>query len=294
MGVPGTSEGEAASDGETAGSFGRGLLDVVLTGVAIIVPLVVTVYVLWLVLQFIGNALRPFIRLLEWSGLVEALQRVELIVLLVDLGIYSDVIGVLSEIVAVVILAGVVVVVGTIARHRYGERAIEFFDLLVASIPGIGTIYKSFRRMSDIMLDEGVENFQEVKLVEALHDDTYVIGFVTNRSPPAVQEALDEEEMLTMFLPLAPNPVTGGFLAHVPADRTVDVDLSIEDGIRSIITSGIARADDDRESMQLTMDDIQEFADIGDVDVPFGGAAADADADAETDGDATAGETGTD
>lgn len=46
--------------------------------------------------------------------------------------------------------------------------------------------------------------------------------------------------MVTLFIPLAPNPVMGGFLTHVPTDRVRDIDMTVEAGVRSIITSGIA------------------------------------------------------
>ena len=50
--------------------------------------------------------------------------------------------------------------------------------------------------------------------------------------------------METLFLPLAPNPVMGGFLINVPAERVYDVDLTVEEGVRAIVTSGVASGEE--------------------------------------------------
>jgi len=160
--------------------------ETLLTGIAIIVPLVVTVYVLTIAFEFVANAIAPFVGLLQWLGLIERFERVELIRLLIDLGIYSLVIDFLGELIAVAIFAGVVMAVGSIGRHRYGEQVIDLADLAISSIPGLGTVYRSFRRMGDVMLTEGAENFQAVKLVECLGEDIYVLGFETNQSPATI------------------------------------------------------------------------------------------------------------
>ena len=50
---------------------------------------------------------------------------------------------------------------------------------------------------------------------------------------------------MTLFVPMAPNPVTGGFLVYVPTDRVVDVDLSVDQAVQAILTSGIGTDDPD-------------------------------------------------
>ena len=146
---------------------------------------------------------------------------------------------------------------GTVGRNQYGERLISAFDLVIASIPGLGTIYKSFRRMGDVMLGEDGENFQEVKLVECFGDDVFVLGFKTSDSPATIEDGANQGEMVSMFLPLAPNPVTGGFLTYVPKADVRDVDMTVEEGVRSILTSGVATAPERADSRQLGIDDVE-------------------------------------
>jgi uncharacterized membrane protein len=112
------------------------------------------------------------------------------------------------------------------------------------------------------MLDQEADDFKEVKLVECLGDELFVIGFETGPSPSSVHDATGNEEMVTMFLPMAPNPVTGGFLTHVPRSRIYDVDMSVEEGIRSILTSGVAAGEDVDGTDRPSVDDLGAVADV--------------------------------
>lgn len=258
--------GSGTSD-STGGDESRiGPLDVVMTGVAVIVPIVVTLYVLNVAVGFVVSALQPFIDLLQWAGVLRTVEQNGAIAVLIEAGVYSDVVGILTELIAVLILVGIVVLAGVIGRHEYGQRAIDYFDLAIAAIPGIGTVYKSARRMGDVMLDdEGAQNFKSIKLVECLNDDMYTLAFETSDSPPAIEEATGHDEMVSVFIPMAPNPVTGGFLTYLPADKVHDVDMTIDEGVRSILTSGIATDDDDPEltdPREVTMADLKDVTDF--------------------------------
>jgi uncharacterized membrane protein len=155
------------------------------------------------------------------------------------MNVYWMVIGVLTELIAFSILLAAVFLVGTVGRNRYGKQVVGYVDDAVAAVPGVGTVYESFRRMGDVMLDEGAENFKELKIVR-WSEDVYVLGFVTNGAPESVGGATGEEDLVTVFVPFAPNPVTGGFLTYVPRDRLLDVEMTMEEGLRSVLTSGVA------------------------------------------------------
>lgn len=109
-----------AGPAETNRAAGRSLadvsLDVVTTGIAIIVPFVVTIDVPSMAHGLVTDALVPFIALLQWAGIIQVVERVAV---LADLGVYRCVVDVLTEFVALVVL----VVVGSIGHHRFGERS---------------------------------------------------------------------------------------------------------------------------------------------------------------------------
>jgi uncharacterized membrane protein len=242
---------EAKDTAQQAGkSIYRTAADVVLTGIVVIIPLVITLYILKAALDFIAGALRPFIQVLEAAGLIESVQNWGLVELLVAVGIYSNVVEFLTTVTAVFILAVVIVGVGLLARVRYGEQLIEYFDRVIGAIPGVGSLYGSFRRMADAMLESSVENFQEVVLVEFPYDDVYVMGFKTSDAAGPLAVATGERDLTTLFLPLAPNPIMGGFLAHVPDERIMSVDMTVDEAVRTIITSGIATESPDSDAFR--------------------------------------------
>lgn len=237
----------------------RHFWDVLLTGVAIIVPVVITLYLAQLAIGLVREALSPLILFVQHFGIVYRFQQIGVISLLIELDVYYLLVEFLAEFFALIILFAVVMVVGSVGHNRYGEHIIDFIDLTIASIPGVGTVYKSFRRMGDVMLDSETENFQDIKLVRCLGEEMYVLGFETSVAPMSVENSADNDDMVTMFIPMAPNPVTGGFLTYVPRDDVLDIEMTVEDGVRTILTSGVATGKN-ADNVQLGLSDIQNVA----------------------------------
>ena len=199
-----------------AGRSSRAVLrEVLLTGVAVLVPVAITLYVLVVIFLWFARLLRPVADALPGSTAV-------------------------GFVLAGLALLGLVLAVGFVAHFRTGKRAIDYFDAAVGRLPGLGAIYRSFRRMSDVMLEGEADHFREVKLVAFPGVHAYMLGFVTADTPELVTEAAGEGGMRTLFVPLAPNPVMGGFVVHVPEAHVHDVDLSVEEGFRATVTSGVA------------------------------------------------------
>jgi len=195
-----------------------------ITGTAIILPLGVTL----LILGFIANSISG-----QLAPVTNAIQNSQFVA--------QDTQDLLIEMVTLAALLAVILVLGFLAEFtERGTKLGEQFDDLMAALPGIGSVYTSFDEMSDIMLDSDTDSFQEVKLVEYPGDGSYTVAFKTAETPSVIERDVGKEDMVTLFMPMAPNPVMGGFVIHVSRDRVVDVDLTVEQGIRSIVTSGVA------------------------------------------------------
>ena len=187
------------------------------------IPLVLTLVVLQLALNLVASAVSPIVSGFQLVfGSDEAPQ-------------------VLLEVVTVLTLGAVIMVIGLVAEYSSGQgRFSEGFDALMARIPGLGSVYTGTRRMSEVLLEHDTQAFQEVKLVEFPREGAFMIGFLTARPPETIHDAAGASEMQTLFVPLAPNPVMGGFLTHLPDERVHDVDLTVEEGVQSVVTSGAA------------------------------------------------------
>jgi len=143
-----------------------------------------------------------------------------------------------------------VAIIGLAAETTSGRRIELAVSNAVERIPGIGAVYSSFNEMSELLLDSDSQSFQEVVLVEYPTQGSYAVAFLTSETPPNVRDATGHEEMQTVYMPMAPNPVMGGFVMHVSADRIYDVDMSVEEGIQSIVTSGVAMGEEEERILQ--------------------------------------------
>ncbi|WP_135661522.1 DUF502 domain-containing protein [Halorhabdus rudnickae] len=198
------------------------------TGLAITVPLLITLLVVSLVAGFVFGSLDP---------LVEIFERI--------LGADSGVPQIVLEMLAVVLVFLAIIVVGFAAESRPSDGHLEDrFDQAMGNIPGIGSVYRTFDEMSEMVMDADTESFQEVKLVEFPTSNSYAIGFVTSEAAEKIERPTGNEDMLALYVPMSPNPVMGGYVIYVPTDRCVDVDMSVEEGIKSIMTSGVSVGED--------------------------------------------------
>jgi uncharacterized membrane protein len=137
-----------------------------LNGVGLIVPVVVTLYVPSAAFRFIFAALNPYIEVLQRAGLIEGIRRIGVVQFLLRADAIVSPARFATELISRFVLAAVVVAVGMLARVGPGEQLIALFDRLISSVPGVGSVYMAFRRMSDAMLESEAQNFQDVKLVE--------------------------------------------------------------------------------------------------------------------------------
>ena len=244
-----TDETERTADHPFRESVYDVVREAVISGLAVVVPVVITV----LVIQFVLNTVYGYLDVL--SDVLPEEMVIPIIPGIVNVGPET-----LVELLIPVVLFVVVLWVGLLVNSsRYGERAVDYFDFVITQIPGVGSVYDSFRQMSDVMLDSDAQNFRDVKLVEFPHEGAYTIGFVTTETPEALRAPTGHDEMLTLFLPLAPNPVMGGHLVHLPRSRVMDVDMSVEEGIRAVVTSGVAVADPGDATSDLSASDLREL-----------------------------------
>lgn len=211
------------------------LREMALTGVTVVVPLLITLYVVVVLLKFVRNILLPLLSYVP----------VESVLVLGSITVSG--------------ISLLILTVGFIAHSPFGERAIDNFDYAISQIPGLGTVYRSFRRMGDAMVESDEDHFRDVKLLEFPTDDTYTFAFVTAETPDEITSAVGDREMTTVFLPMAPNPVMGGFVVNVPTDDLVDIDVSLEVAFRAIVTSGVGLDEMDSDTGGLSEDQLRKL-----------------------------------
>ena len=138
--------------------------------------------------------------------------------------------------VGIISLLLLTVFTGMVARNYVGRKVVNFGDRIVEGIPLINRVYSAIKQISQAFLASKREVFQKAVLFEYPRKGIYSIGFYTQDTRGAVQESIDND-VVSVFLPTTPNP-TSGFLLFVPKSEIVELDLSIEEALKLIISGG--------------------------------------------------------
>ena len=134
----------------------------------------------------------------------------------------------------VILLAGVVV------RHLFGHQLLRLGERMLNRVPVARSIYYGVKQLFEAIFSRSANqrSFSRVVLVEYPRRGIWGIAFVTGPVRGPVSVAFEGESMLNCFIPTTPNP-TSGFYLLVPEQETREVDLSVEDAFKVIMSAGL-------------------------------------------------------
>ncbi len=185
-----------------------------LAGLFVLLPLVVTVYVLVFSFNLVDGIFKELVRVVVGRHVPGA--------------------GFLLT-VCLVFLTGV------LATNVGGRRLLAWGESLLLRLPLVRTVYTTSKQVVEAFSLSGREGFQRVVLVEYPRRGLYSIGFVTGKAPAEVS-ARAERPLLSVFVPTTPNP-TSGYLLLVPREEVVFLEMSVEDGLKLVISGGLVTPD---------------------------------------------------
>ncbi|MCX5656801.1 MAG: DUF502 domain-containing protein, partial [Candidatus Omnitrophica bacterium] len=128
--------------------------------------------------------------------------------------------------------------VGSATKNIFGKRLISFTEKLILKFPFFGRIYAGTKEISNAFLLSNKGAFMKVVLVEFPKEGSYALGFITSAAKGEIQDKT-KNNVLSVLVPTTPNP-TSGFLLFIPMDKLIFLDMTIEEGIKLIISGGIA------------------------------------------------------
>ncbi|MEN8182471.1 MAG: DUF502 domain-containing protein [Myxococcota bacterium] len=132
----------------------------------------------------------------------------------------------------------VILLFGVVARHLFGNEVVRISERALARVPVARSIYGGVKQLIEaILFADTRESFRRVVLLEYPRRGMYAIAFTTGPSRGAVQDA-SPEPMLNCFVPTTPNP-TSGFYLLVPVSDVVEVDLSVEEAFKLVMSAGL-------------------------------------------------------
>lgn len=129
------------------------------------------------------------------------------------------------------------VIIGIFARNFIGRKFVAWMDSLMNAIPGVRSIYSAIKQITNTLAQSNSSSFREVVMIEYPRKGLWAIAFVTGKTKGEVQNVTDDE-MINVFLPTTPNP-TSGFLLFVPKDDLIPLHMSVEQGLKMVISAGM-------------------------------------------------------
>ncbi len=189
-----------------------------LTGIVVIAPVWLTIWLIWSVVGWIDSAVLPLIP--------QQFQP-------------EQYVGINLRGVGVVIFLVFTVLVGWIAKGILGRSFISFTESLVDRMPVVRSIYSGIKQISETVFAQTERSFEKACLVQYPRRGIWAIGFVSTTAKGEVSvRAETAGDLLSVFIPTTPNP-TSGFLLFFPAEDVILLDMSIEDAAKLVISAGL-------------------------------------------------------
>jgi uncharacterized membrane protein len=131
-------------------------------------------------------------------------------------------------------------VLGMVGTNILGRRLLAGFESLLLRLPLVRTIYSSAKQVVETFQGPG-RSFQRVVLVEYPRKGAWTLGLVATERRDSLG-LFPSDNVLTVFIPTTPNP-TSGYLVIVSPDDVKDIDFSVEEAFKFIVSGGIVGRD---------------------------------------------------
>jgi len=199
-----------------------------LTGLVVIAPVGLTIWLIWSVVGWIDGFVLPLVPLkYHPDRLIQDLLGLDPLLQINVRGI------------GVIIFLLFTVLVGFIAKGIIGRSLIRFAESLVERTPVVRSIYSGIKQISETIFAQSETSFETACLIEYPRKGIWAIGFIsTGAKGEIAAKSGGDGEMISVFLPTTPNP-TSGFLLFVPKTDVIELDMSVEDSAKLVISAGL-------------------------------------------------------
>jgi len=193
-----------------------------LTGLVVVAPAVLTVWLIMSVVEFIDSKVVPLIprRLLPDVLLTISFPGMGVIVFIIF-----------------------TLVVGALAKGFIGRSLIEWGEEIVARMPVVRSVYNGLKQIAETVFAQSSTSFNRACLVQYPRPGIWAIAFVSTETRGEIEAKIAaENKHISVFLPTTPNP-TSGFLLFVPVADVIMLDMSVEEAAKLVISAGLVVPD---------------------------------------------------
>lgn len=142
--------------------------------------------------------------------------------------------------IGVIITVAVILLTGMFAANFIGQQLVAWGDYLMGRIPLVRSVYTGVKQVTTTLFAPGGQSFRKVLLVEYPCPGVWSIAFQTGEVGKEVEGSLNSEPMVCYFVPTTPNP-TSGFLMMAPRKKVVELDMSVDQALKYVISLGVVQ-----------------------------------------------------
>jgi uncharacterized membrane protein len=186
-----------------------------ITGLLVLVPLVITLWVLNLIIGTLDQSLL----------LLPPQWRPELL-----LGFNLPGVGTILTLL-------IIFITGVITRNFVGNRLVKLWELLLQRIPVVSSIYSSVKQVSDTLFSSSGNAFRKALLVQYPREGIWTIAFQTGVPGGDVKSHLSGD-YVSVYVPTTPNP-TSGFFLMLRREDTIELNMSVDEALKYIVSMGV-------------------------------------------------------
>jgi uncharacterized membrane protein len=186
-----------------------------ITGLLVWIPLVITAWVLSVIIGTMDRSLLL---------LPEAIHPIHL------LGFNIPGAGALLTLL-------IILTTGLLTANFVGQKLVGWWEKILARIPVVNSLYNAVKQVSDTLLSPNGNAFRKALLVQYPRNGCWTLAFLTGRPAGEVGERLGAGHV-SVYVPTTPNP-TSGFFLILPADEVVELDMSVDEALKYIVSMGV-------------------------------------------------------
>ena len=190
------------------------LRNYLISGLLFWIPLILTIIVIKFFLEFINS-------LVPQEYLPEAIFNL-------DTSIPGS---------GIILLFLIILITGILVTNILGRRLVALWEKLLNRIPGFRNIYNILKKVSDTVLNTSSQSFKKAFLIQYPSQGIWVIAFQSG-DYRGEAESIIGEETINLFVPTTPNP-TSGFFVLIPKKDAFELDISVEDAFKLVISAGV-------------------------------------------------------
>lgn len=131
----------------------------------------------------------------------------------------------------------VLLITGLLARNYFGKYIVAGWEKLMSRIPVVRTVYHGARQIAETVFADNSKAFSKVCLIQYPRQGVWSLCFQTSTEVGEVQ-ARTKRDVVSVFVPTTPNP-TSGFVIILPKEDVIELDMSVDEGLRMIISLGV-------------------------------------------------------